>query len=185
MSPVGHILPLLQSVHVVSSLTFKCRNHKISQCEFSCTTFTYRLCKTKGTWSAHWPFFWLLKADPLAAKKASAQMPCLLWKWEIWLWAIGMFKSGTSFFVTAWHFGVSRPIRMWLWRYQATGTVFDFPHTGRPRVMTRQQNCYITLTHLWNRFQTAAVNASTPLGWEWVGSVLEPSVTVLVNKNCM
>ena len=75
---------------------------------------------------------------------------------------VGMLQGGASVFATARHFGVTRTtVRLWNQRYRATGTVADLQRSGRPRVTTPQQDRFIILRHLWNRFQPSTVTART------------------------
>ena len=61
--------------------------------------------------------------------------------------------------------GCSTPaIRQLRQRFQATGRTEDRPRSGRPRVTTRGQDCYIRNTHLLNRFQTATATAANTDG---------------------
>ena len=48
--------------------------------------------------------------------------------------------------------------------FQATGCTEDQPHSGRPRVMTRSQDCYIHNINLYNRFQTITATAGNTHG---------------------
>ena len=73
--------------------------------------------------------------------------------------AIGMLNAGMSTTVTVvWrHFGCTRKTIEWLRRrFRVTGNVADRPQSGRPRVTTAADDCYIILQHLHNRRLTAA-----------------------------
>ena len=75
---------------------------------------------------------------------------------------VGMLQDGASVSVTARHFGMTRTtVRLWNQRYWATGTVADLQRSGRPRVTTPQQDRFIVLRHLRNRFQPSTVTART------------------------
>jgi transposase len=49
-------------------------------------------------------------------------------------------------------------------RYQETGSVEDRPRSGRPRVTTRNQDRFIQLTHLRDRFRSASQTAAVTIG---------------------
>ncbi|XP_067671715.1 uncharacterized protein [Haliotis asinina] len=49
-------------------------------------------------------------------------------------------------------------------RYQQTGQTRDRPSSGRPRIATAQEDRYIRILHLRNRFLTATSTAATALG---------------------
>ena len=55
------------------------------------------------------------------------------------------------------HFGCTQKTIKHLWkRFRVTGNVADRPRSGRPRVSTAADDCYIVLHHLRNRRLTAA-----------------------------
>lgn len=85
--------------------------------------------------------------------------------------AVGMLESGTSVSATARQFGVARQtVRLWYHRHRMAGTVSDLPRSGRPRVTTRQQDRYILLTHLRNRFHPATATAAAIPGLRRISS---------------
>lgn len=74
--------------------------------------------------------------------------------------AIGMLQAGVQQNVVAQCFGVHRNTIGSLWqRFQHNGNNRDNPWSGRPWVMSHQQDNHIRLTHLRNRFQTATLTA--------------------------
>ena len=78
---------------------------------------------------------------------------------------VGMLQGGASVSATARHFGVTRTtVRLWNQRYEATGMVADLQRSGRPRVTTPQQDRFIVVRHLRNRFQPSTVTARTIRG---------------------
>lgn len=57
-------------------------------------------------------------------------------------------------------FGVHRNTICSLYRrYRSNGSTRDSPTPGRPRVTSRQQDTYIRVTHMRNRFQSASQTA--------------------------
>ena len=71
--------------------------------------------------------------------------------------AIQMLNAGTPATVISRHFGCSRKtIERLQRRFRVTGNVADRPRSGRPRVTTAGDDCYIVLQHLGNRRLTAA-----------------------------
>jgi transposase len=79
--------------------------------------------------------------------------------------AIGMLRAGMTIAAVAQHFGCSRTtIHSLQRRFAATGSVYDQPRTGRPRVLTRRQDAYIRVTHMRNRFLSASDTARNTIG---------------------
>ena len=78
--------------------------------------------------------------------------------------AMGMLDGGMSFRQVARHFGCSpSTIIILLQRHRETGSVNDRPRSGRERVTTPDQDRYIVLQHLCDRFLTASeMAAATP-----------------------
>ena len=78
--------------------------------------------------------------------------------------AMGMLDGGMSCRQVARNFGCSpSTITRLLQRHRETGSVNDHPRSGRERVTTPDQDRYIVLQHLRDRFLTASETAaSTP-----------------------
>ncbi len=77
--------------------------------------------------------------------------------------AIGMFESGMGQEAIAGRLGCSQPaISNLINRYLQSGTVQDRPRTGRPRVTTANQDHYMVLLHLRDRFRTAPRTSWSP-----------------------
>ena len=78
--------------------------------------------------------------------------------------AMGMLDGGMSCRQVARHFGCSpSTITKLLQRHRETGSVNDRPHSGRERVTPPDQDQYIVLQHLRDRFLTASeMAAATP-----------------------
>ena len=73
---------------------------------------------------------------------------------------IGMLEAGMTQNDIAQRFNVHRnTIQSLARRYRQYGTTRDRPRSGRPRVTSHQQDNYIRLTHLRNRFQTASLTS--------------------------
>ena len=71
--------------------------------------------------------------------------------------AIEMLNAGFSATVVSRHFGCIRKTNERLQRrFRVTGNVADCPRSGRPRVTTAADDCYIVLQYLRNRRLTAA-----------------------------
>ena len=71
--------------------------------------------------------------------------------------AIQMLNAGTPATVISRHFGCTRKtIERLQRRFRVTGNVADRTRSGRPRVTTAGDDCYIVLQHLGNRRLTAA-----------------------------
>ncbi|KAK7116251.1 hypothetical protein V1264_001967 [Littorina saxatilis] len=77
--------------------------------------------------------------------------------------AIGMLRGGMTYTDVARRFGVTRQsVALWRRRYQQNnGNVRDLPRQGRPRVTNPQQDRFIRVQHLRNRFHPATVTART------------------------
>ena len=74
--------------------------------------------------------------------------------------AIGMLQAGAMVNDVAKHFGCSRQtINNLNTRFAITGSVRDRPHPGQRRETSQQDDRYITLTHLRNRFLPATATA--------------------------
>ena len=74
--------------------------------------------------------------------------------------ATGMLQAGAMVNDVAQHFGCSRQtIHNFNTRFAITGSVRDRSHPGQCRVTTQQDDRYITLTHLRNRFLPARATA--------------------------
>ena len=74
--------------------------------------------------------------------------------------AIGMLQAGAMVNDVAQHFGCSRQTMHNLnTRFAITGSVSDHPCPGQRCVMSQQDDSYITLTHLRNRFLPATATA--------------------------
>ena len=79
--------------------------------------------------------------------------------------AVGMFESGVTQEEIAETFRCSQPcISGLIARYLETGTVEDRPRSGRPRVTTPNQDRYIVLQHLRDRFRPATRTAAQTIG---------------------
>jgi len=79
--------------------------------------------------------------------------------------AIGMLESGMLPGEIALHFGCStRTIVKLRRRHATTGTVDDHPRSGRPRVTTGNQDRYIRLHHLRDRWIPASRTAAETIG---------------------
>ena len=79
--------------------------------------------------------------------------------------AVGMLNAGMTMNAVAMNIGrPTRAIRHFRPRFQATGRTEDRSCSGRPRVTTRGQDCYIRNTHLRNRFQTTTATAANTHG---------------------
>ena len=73
--------------------------------------------------------------------------------------AIGMLQADPMV-NDAQHFGCShQTIHNLNTRFAITGSVRDHPRPGQRRVTSQQDDCYITLTHLRNRFLPATATA--------------------------
>ena len=71
--------------------------------------------------------------------------------------AIEMLNAGMSATVVSQHFGCTRKtIKRLRRRIRVTGNVADCPRSGRQRVTTAADDCYIIMQHLLNRRLTAA-----------------------------
>ena len=71
--------------------------------------------------------------------------------------AIGMLNAGMSATVVSRHFGCTRKtIERLRRRFSVTGNVADSPRSGRQRVTTAANDCYIVFQHLRNRRPSAA-----------------------------
>ena len=79
--------------------------------------------------------------------------------------AIGMLEAGASTEEVSVQVGLSvQAVRSLRRRFVQTGNTEDLPRSGRPRVTTPAQDCYILNHHLRNRFITATATASvTPV----------------------
>ena len=74
--------------------------------------------------------------------------------------ALGMIQANMNYSQVARHFGCSRTaIRKLVERHAETGSVDDRPRPGRERVTTPEQDRYIRLLHLRNRFRSASRTA--------------------------
>ena len=79
--------------------------------------------------------------------------------------ALGMLESGSGQFTVARHCGVQQSTIYGLWnRFHLHGTVNDGPRSGRPRITTRDQDRYIRIQHLRDRFRTATLTAVASVG---------------------
>lgn len=79
--------------------------------------------------------------------------------------AIGMLEAGESHRAIARRVGCShRAISQLATRYQETGTVSDRQRRGRPRVTTPNQDRWILLRHLRDRFRPATQTAAETVG---------------------
>ena len=79
--------------------------------------------------------------------------------------AMGMLDGGMSCRQVAHHFGCSpSTITRLLQRHRETGSVNDRPRSGRERVTTPDQDRYIVLQHLRDRFLTASETAAATPG---------------------
>ena len=79
--------------------------------------------------------------------------------------AMGMLDGGMSCRHVARHFGCSpSTINRLLQRHRETGSVNDRPRSGRERVTTPDQDRYIVLQHLRDRFLTASETAAATPG---------------------
>ena len=79
--------------------------------------------------------------------------------------AIGMLQANTPVNQVARIFGCNRKtITRLRQRYVHTNSVADGPRTGRPRVTTPEQDRYIRLQHLRDRYQTAVQTAAETRG---------------------
>ena len=78
---------------------------------------------------------------------------------------IGMFEAGESQQTIARRLGCSQPaIANLISWYVGTGSVEDHPRTGRPRVTTPNQDRYMVLQHLRDRFRPATRTAAETVG---------------------
>ena len=78
---------------------------------------------------------------------------------------VGMLEAGMSIAQVARFFQCShRTVRLWQRRFANTGSLNDLPRSGRPRVTTREDDRYIVLSHLRNRFLPASRTAATTRG---------------------
>lgn len=76
--------------------------------------------------------------------------------------ALGMLQANMSVSAVARTFGCTRATIYSLQRrVQQTGSTQDLPRAGRPRVTTAQEDRYIRLSHLRNRFMPATITAAT------------------------
>ena len=76
-----------------------------------------------------------------------------------------MLEAGETQEVVAARMGCSQPVISNLVnRHEETGTVEDRPRSGRPRVTTPNQDHYIVLQHLRDRFRPASRTASETIG---------------------
>ena len=74
--------------------------------------------------------------------------------------ALGMIQANMNYSQVARHFGCSRTaMRNLVERHTETGSVDDRPRPGRERVTTPEQDRYIRLLHLRNRFRPASRTA--------------------------
>ena len=81
------------------------------------------------------------------------------------LWALGILESGSGQVTVARHFGVQQSTISRLWNhFHLHGTVNDGPRSGRPRITTRNQDRYIRIQHLRDRFRTATLKAVASVG---------------------
>ena len=88
--------------------------------------------------------------------------------------AIGMLRANATVAAVARTFNVKRDtIQKLRRRFQATASISDTPRSGRPRVTTPGEDTTIRVTHLRNRFQTAAKTAR-----EWPGQIRISRYTV-------
>lgn len=79
--------------------------------------------------------------------------------------AFGMLEAGVHPTCVARHFGCSKvTIHNLISRHQETGSLDDRPRSGRPRVTTPQQDRYIRLQHLRDRFLPASRTAAATVG---------------------
>ena len=75
--------------------------------------------------------------------------------------AIGQLEAGVTISEVARRFNVQRRvIRNLRTRFEQTGSTNDLPRTGRPRVTTPEEDRYIALQHLRNRFLPAQHTAA-------------------------
>ena len=71
--------------------------------------------------------------------------------------AIGILNAGMLATVVSRHFGcIRKTMERLRRRFRVTGNVADRPRSGRARVTTAADDCYIVLQHLCNRRLTAA-----------------------------
>ena len=74
--------------------------------------------------------------------------------------ALGMIQANNNYSEVARHFGCTRrTIRNLVERNAETGSVDERPRPGRERVTTPEQDRYINLVHLRNRFRSASRTA--------------------------
>ena len=79
--------------------------------------------------------------------------------------AVGMLEAGASTEDVAAQVGSSvQAVRSLRRRFVQTGSTEDLPRSGRPRVTTPAQDCYILNQHLRSRFLTATATASVTPG---------------------
>ncbi len=79
--------------------------------------------------------------------------------------AIGMLQLGATHQHVARIFGCTRPtITRLLTRYRQTGHTVDRPRSGRPRVTNDNDDRYLRILHLRNRFLTVTSSSLTGLG---------------------
>ena len=69
----------------------------------------------------------------------------------------GMLNARMSATVVSLHFDCTpKTIKHLRRQFRVTGNITDRPHSGRPRVTTATDDCYIVLQHLRKRCLTAA-----------------------------